>query len=101
ERIRESLLSFVRGRQARHHLVSSEYWAASRRSSVALDGFSAIIHDSCGVVLTASGFCTSAVLTSVTCPLTGQYSSETAFTDSIVPNTSPLLKLRPTSGNSR
>ena len=52
-------------------------------------------------MFTASGFCARPLFTSVTSPLTGAYSSETAFTDSIVPNTSPLLKLRPTSGSSR
>ena len=71
-----------------------------KRSAVSAT-FSAIIHDSCGALFTASGRSVSALLTSVTSPATGLYSSETAFTDSMVPKTSPLLNVRPTSGSSR
>ena len=68
--------------------------ASSRaaRGSAAFVTFITIIHEPCGSELTASGFSASRVFTSVTSPLTGQYSSETALTDSIVPKTSPFLK---------
>ena len=38
--------------------------------------------------------------TSTTSPVTGEYSSDTAFTDSMVPNDCPCFSLAPTSGSS-
>ena len=49
---------------------------------------------------TASGFVFSAALTSTTSPDTGAYSSDTALTDSIVPNDCPGFSFAPTSGSS-
>ena len=53
-----------------------------------------------GSAFTPSGFSLRAVFTSTTSPVTGEYSSDTAFTDSIVPNDCPCLSLAPTSGSS-
>ena len=49
-------------------------------------------------MLTASGLSLSAELTSTTSPETGEYSSDTALTDSIVPNDCPCFSFAPTSG---
>ena len=54
---------------------------------------SLIIHESCGALLTASGRSLSAVLTAVTVPESGANSSDTAFTDSMVPNAWPLVSV--------
>ena len=55
----------------------------------------------CGSVLTVSGLSFSAALTSTTSPDTGANSSDTAFTDSIVPNDFALRRpCGPTSGSS-
>src|SRR5258708_29695227 len=50
--------------------------------------------------LTVSVASASIEFTSTTSPLTGLYRSETALTDSTVPNTSPLASMRPASGSS-
>ena len=59
-----------------------------------------IIHVSWGALFTLSGRSLSVVLTSTTVPLTGANSSETAFTDSIVPNGWPTVSAVPISGSS-
>src|SRR5436305_13898082 len=51
-------------------------------------------------VLTSSGFSLSASLTSTTSPDTGEKSSETALTDSMLPNSSPCSSSVPTCGSS-
>ena len=59
-----------------------------------------IIQESCGALLTASGRSLSEVFTAVTVPDSGANSSDTAFTDSMVPNAWPLVRVAPTSGSS-
>ena len=85
------------------YFVNSVYFAESSRSvaSAGFETFSPIIQDPCGSLFTISGFSVSEVFTSITSPLTGAYNSDTAFTDSIVPKTSPYYTVRPTSGSSR
>ncbi len=59
-----------------------------------------MIHVVSGAEFTCSGFDVNSVFTAVTSPDIGVNSSETALTDSIVPNTSPFATVRPTSGSS-
>src|SRR6185436_7304917 len=84
------------------HLTSASYFAASSRppASPALVSFTAISQLPCGSAFTCSGLLLSASFTSTTSPDTGEYSSETAFTDSIVPNDCPCVSLVPTAGRS-
>src|SRR5262249_1081340 len=84
------------------HFTRSAYWDASRRLRVpdASASLSLIIQLACGSLLTCSGLSFSAVLTSTTSPAAGEYSSDTALTDSIVPNDCPALSFIPTSGKS-
>src|SRR5207244_8813714 len=90
------------GRRPAAYLTRSAYWVAvsSASTSPGFVGSSAMSQTSCGRALTCSGLSLSEALTSVTRPDTGEYNSETALTDSIVPNDSPCFSVRPTSGNS-
>src|SRR3954447_9975778 len=80
----------------------SWYWDASSSVPVSpgSDSFTTIIQLACGSVFTVSGRDLSAVFTSTTSPDTGAYSSDTALTDSIVPNDCPAFSFAPTSGSS-
>ena len=74
------------------YCVGVEQRGRSRPGSAS---FSTIIQLPCGSVLTASGLSLSAVFTSTTSPDTGAYSSDTALTDSIVPNDCPASSVVP------
>src|SRR6476620_3321406 len=84
------------------HFTRSAYCDASRRLPVA-DGSASlilIIQLLCGFEFTCSGLSLSPLLTSTTSPAVGEYSSDTALTDSIVPKDCPALSFVPTSGRS-
>src|SRR6476619_3845987 len=82
--------------EVRPYLISAPY-ASAFSSASASPGFASLIatiHVSCGAEFTISGLSLSAGLTSTTSPDTGANSSDTAFTDSIVPNDCPCAAVQ-------
>ena len=78
--------------------TNASYSSAERSSSVPDTSFTLINHASYGALLIVSGASRSSSLISSTSPVTGEYTSDTAFTDSTSPNTSPASTLSPASG---
>src|SRR5262249_44176028 len=85
-----------------YDLTRSAYCVASSNppTSPALVSFTAISQLPCGSEFTVSGLALSDAFTSTTSPETGANSSETAFTDSMVPNDWPWTIFVPTAGSS-
>src|SRR6185369_5542076 len=84
------------------HFTRSPYWEASSsaRASSGLVSLTAMSQLACGSPLTTSGLLLTVAFTSTTSPDTGANNSETAFTDSMVPNDCPCVIFVPTAGSS-